>query len=305
MIKFQKYLWAATCLLFLLVIEASSAKVIKLDNFQVLNLNTLQPMEPSGLVIKDEQLYSVCDDTSAIFKINVVDQNNAEAVIDQDLDETQLSAMNLDLEGLTVVDGEFFMVSEVHHKLISVKENKLNWVPELGGVYAEAFKAGLFQIYNAGMEAVTYLGNQTFLFSAERQPRGLIEVTFDSDFKTILKQSNQVFDDSKYPLVETRKPDLAGLYYHKGMVYALHRNAYIIHELIKDEQGIYQEGQAWSYEHIVKDPKYAYQDMQFGHAEGLAVDDDFFYLVLDNNNNPRLKNPNDKRPLLIKAKRPL
>jgi hypothetical protein len=211
--------------------------------------------------------------------------------------------MNLDLEGITVVDGQFFVVSEVHHKLVRLKENKLSWVPELGGVYAEAFKAGLFQIYNAGMEAVTYLGDHTFLMSVERQPRGLIEVVFDTEFKSILKQTNQVFNDSKFPLIESRQPDLAGLYYHDGKIFGLHRNAYLINELYKDQDGVYQEGQAWSYEHIVKDPRYAYQDMQFGHAEGLAVDDDYFYLILDNNNNPRLKNPNDKRPLLIKAKR--
>ncbi len=287
----------------LLVYLDVRAEVIRLEDFQVINVNADQPIEPSGLTFKEGQLYTVCDDTSAIFKVNMIDSLNAEVVIDQHLDASQLSALNLDLEGLTVVDNEFFIVSEVHHKLISVKNQQLAWVPEIGGVYADAFKAGLFQLYNAGMEAAIYLGGQTFLLSVERQPRGLVEVTFDQDFKTIIKQTNQVFDDSKYPLVETRKPDLAGLYYHNGIVYALHRNAYVIHELIKDEQGIYQEGQAWSYEHIVKDPAYAYQDMRFGHAEGLAVDDDYFYLILDNNNNPRLNNVNDKRPLLIKAKR--
>ncbi len=287
----------------LLVQLEANAEVIRLDDFQVINLNADQPIEPSGLTLKDGQLYTVCDDTNAIFKVNMLDPHNAEVVVDQHLDAAQLSALNLDLEGLTVVDNEFYMVSEVHHKLISVKDQQLAWVPELGGVYADAFKAGLFQLYNAGMEAAIYLGNQTFLLSVERQPRGLVEVTFDQDFKTIVKQTNQVFDDSKYPLAETRKPDLAGLFYHNETIYALHRNAYVIHELIKDGQGIYQEGQAWSYEHIVKDPAYAYQDMRFGHAEGLAVDDDFFYLILDNNNNPRLNDVNDKRPLLIKAKR--
>ena len=114
---------------------------------------------------------------------------------------------------------------------------------------------------------------------------------------------NQVFDESIHPLEQARKPDFAGLYVYNGTIYALHRNAYLIHALIKNEQGLYQEGQSWSYEHIVKDPDFAYQEMQFGHAEGLAVDGDNFYLVLDNNNIPRLKNPNDKRPLLIIAKR--
>ena len=282
---------------------AGQAEIIRLDDFQVMNLTASQPIEPSGLTLKDGQLYTVCDDANIIFKIDILDHQNAEAVIDQNLDVTQLSAMNLDLEGITVVDGEFFVVSEVHHKLISIQGKQLAWVPELGGVYADAFKAGLFQLYNAGMEAVTYLGDQTFLMSVERQPRGLIEVTFDAEYQSIIKQTNQLFDDSKYPMIESRKPDLAGLYFHQGVVYALHRNAYVIHELVKDKQGVYQEGQSWSYEHIVKDPQYAYQDMRFGHAEGLAVDDEYFYLVLDNNQNPRLKNPNDNRPLLIKAKR--
>lgn len=290
---------------FLSVVNVSAEKtaVTKLNDFQVYKINAAHPMEPSGLTLKEGQLYTVCDDTSAIFKLTLSD-DGATAVVDKSLDASQLSAMNLDLEAITVVDDEFFLVSEVHHKMIQIKTDKLNWVPDLGSVYANANQAGLFQIYNAGLEAATYLGNQTFLMSVEREPRGLIEVTFDAGFKNIIKQTNQLFDDSNHPLSESRKPDLTGLFYHQGMVYALHRNAYIINELIKDEQGNYQEGQAWSYEHIVKAPEYIYQDMQFGHAEGLAVDDDYFYIVIDNNNNPSNKNPADKRPLLIKAKRP-
>lgn len=281
----------------------ATAKTSTLTDFEVFNINAVQPIEPSGLTIKEGQLYTVCDDANAIFKIKILDDKNVEAVVDVQLDATQLSALNLDLEGITLVDGEFFLVSEAHHKLISVKADKMAWAPTIGGVYADAYKAGLFQLYNAGMEAVTYLGDHRFLHSVEREPRGLIEVTYDADFTHIIKQTNQVFDDSSHALESTRKPDLTGLYYFEGVVYALHRNAYMIHELIKDDQGLYQEGQAWSYKHIVKSPEYAYQDMQFGHAEGLAVDQDYFYIVIDNNNNPRLKNPNDKRPLLIKAKR--
>lgn len=279
------------------------SEVIRLNDFQVWSVDSPYPIEPSGLTLKNNQLYTVCDDANEIFQLNFSADNTLEAVVLKQLDLTPLSVLDLDLEGITTVGDDFFVVSETHHKLVSVSGSELNWVPNLGGVYADAYKAGLFQVYNAGLEAVAYLGNQTFLLSVEREPRGLIEVQFDQSFSQVVKQTNQVFNDSTHALTLDRKPDLTGLFFHKGIIYALHRNAYIIHELIKNEQGVYQEGQSWSFEHIVKHPDNAYQDMQFGHAEGLAVDDENFYLIFDNNRDPKLKNPNDTRPLFIIAKR--
>ena len=293
-----------TIFLVMVVLDNAQATVIQvLDEYQVLPINSAIPIEPSGLTIRDKKLYTVCDDGSQIYLIDEVSESLAEAKVYQDLEISQLAALNLDLEGITVVGDEFFLVSENHSKLVRVEGPQLHYVPNLGGVYADAFKAGLFQLDNAGLESATYLGNQTFLLSVERQPRGLIEVTFDESFKHIIKQTNQMFDDSTHPLENHRKPDLTGLFYYDGVIYALHRNAYLIHELVKQANGEYQEGQVWSYEHIVKNPAYAYQDMKFGHAEGLAVDDQYFYLVLDNNRNPRLIDDQDIRPLLIKAKR--
>ncbi|MCB1583338.1 MAG: SdiA-regulated domain-containing protein [Xanthomonadales bacterium] len=283
--------------------QASESNIEKLLDYEVFPINTLKQLEPSGLTFKDGQLFTVCDDNNQIFRLEFTDSAEMNAVIQQNLDLSQLAAMNLDMEGITVAEDEFFVVSEVHHKLVRVNGDQLKWVPDLGSVYRSAYEQGLFQLYNAGLEAATYLGKHTFLLAVERQPRGLIEVKFNDDFSKIIQQTNQMFDDSTHPLESSRKPDLTGLYVFEGRIFALHRNAYVIHELIKNEQGQYQEGQSWSYEHIVKHPDYAYQDMMFGHAEGLAVDDTYFYLVLDNNGNPRLKNPNDNRPLLIRAKR--
>lgn len=278
------------------------AQSSKLDDFKVYAINAPGLIEPSGLTIKNNELFTVCDDSNAIYKL-AINGLEASAEVYKSLDAAQLGAMNLDMEGITVVNQEFFVVSEVHHKLIRVTTNQLHWVPDLGSVYASAFKEGMFQLYNAGLEAATYLGEHKFLLAVERQPRGLIEVEFNDDFSKIISQTNQLFDDSGHPLQANRKPDLTGLYKFNDKIFALHRNAYVIYELDKDENGQYKEGQSWSYEHIVKHPDFAYQDMTFGHAEGLAVDADYFYVVLDNNHVPRLNNPNDKRALLIKAKR--
>ena len=168
----------------------SVESVVKLTDFQVFPINSNHPIEPSGLTIKDNELYAVCDDSNEIFKLNLNHYGEVFAESYIKLDASQLSALNFDLEGVTTVDDDFFVVSETHHKLIRVRNNQLSWVPDLGSVYASAYQAGMFQLYNAGLEAVTYLGHYTFLLSAERQPRGLIEVKFNDDFSQIVSQSS-------------------------------------------------------------------------------------------------------------------
>lgn len=276
--------------------------VHRVTEYQVFPIRVNHPFEPSGLTIKDNQLYTICDDSNQIYALSVVgDEATAQAV--RSIDRASLGVESLDLEAITAVGDEFFVVSEVHHRLIRVAADGSHWVPSNDSIYQSAFADGLFQVHNAGMEALVHLGGQRFLLAVERQPRGLIDVTFDEHFQTITAQRNQMYDDSEHPLQSARKPDFTGLYSHQGLLYALHRNAYVIHELLVDDHGTYREGRAWSYEHIVKSLDNSYQDMSFGHAEGLAVDDEYFYLVIDNNNQPKLKNPNDISPLLIKIKR--
>ncbi|WP_223788849.1 SdiA-regulated domain-containing protein [Marinicella meishanensis] len=271
-------------------------------DYAVYPIRVNHPFEPSGLTIKNERLYTICDDSNQIYALTVND-TDATARAELAIDRESLGVESLDLEAITAVGDDFFVVSEVHHRMIKVNQLGSQWVPAADSIYQPAFAAGLFQVHNAGMEALVHLGGQRFLLAVERQPRGLIDVTFDEQFQTITQQINQVYDNSDHPLQGARKPDFTGLYLHGGTLYALHRNAYVVHELIQDEHGNYREGRAWSYEHIVKSFDHSYQDMSFGQAEGLAVDDDHFYLVIDNNNQPKLKNPNDNSPLLIKIKR--
>jgi len=285
--------------------DVKQAAAIELTDFQVYPINGIDQIEPSGLTLKEGVLFTVGDKHRAIYRLDII---NHEAWLTKALNlnsEQDLGVTALDLEGITTVNGEFILVSESHHRLIHVDDGQLRWLPERGNdLYQSAFDAGLLQLHNAGLEAVTYLGGHRFLVAAERQPRGLIEIQFDRDLKVIQSQLNQLMPNSRQHL-HGRHPDLTGLFVHHNQVFGLQRNAYVIHELNRSGQGDYSEGQAWSYEHIVRDSRFAYSDMQYGHAEGLAVDDDFFYLVLDNNRMANAKNPNDKRPLLIIAKRPV
>lgn len=283
---------------------ASAAEVIELSDYKTYPIEPRSGYEPSGLTIKNGQLFTVSDKHSAIYRIEIKgDVAHLKPQIK--FNPMQLGAINLDLEGITVVDADFFLVSEAHHKLLKVNpDGQISWVPEFGSVFKSAEQAGLFQVFNAALEGITYLGNHQFLLAAERQPRGLIELQLDQDFKKIIEQKNFVLKASIFPPPTGRNTDLAGLYKHRDTIYGLYRNAEIIHQWNKDQSGQYREGKAWSFAHIVGQAQHRYQDNRFGHAEGLAVDDDYFYVILDNNQSPKATQSNDRRPLLLIIRRP-
>ncbi|MCE2827119.1 MAG: esterase-like activity of phytase family protein [Verrucomicrobium sp.] len=61
----------------------------------------------------------------------------------------------------------------------------------------------------------------------------------------------------------------------------------------------------FSYFPIEMDPRYAYQHLlPYGFFEGLSVDADNVWLLVDNNGYPRKSNPQDARPLLLRCPRP-
>ena len=61
----------------------------------------------------------------------------------------------------------------------------------------------------------------------------------------------------------------------------------------------------FSYFPIEMDPKYAYQHLlPYGFFEGLSVDVDNVWLLIDNNGYARKSNPQDARPLLLRCPRP-
>ena len=61
----------------------------------------------------------------------------------------------------------------------------------------------------------------------------------------------------------------------------------------------------FSYFPIEMDPQYAYQHLlPYGFFEGLSVDADNVWLLIDNNGYPRKSNPQDARPLLLRCPRP-
>ena len=131
--------------------------------------------------------------------------------------------------------------------------------------------------------------------AAERQPRGFIEFTPKS--KVNAYQVNKPI----FEYEQDRSPDFTGLSCDDGL-YVLDRNAYMVAEL-KNVDGQYIESKGYSYKHTVKQPQYQYQNMQFGHAEGLVVKGNKIYVILDNNKNPRNVNPKNNNSLFLELEK--
>jgi len=113
----------------------------------------------------------------------------------------------------------------------------------------------------------------------------------------------QNMDYSKYADSLLRIPDFSALHYDARGLYVLERNLFSIAK-IKTENGKFLIVERWDYTEIERKREFFYSKMQFGKAEGMAMDKDNIYLILDNNGLARQNNPNDRRPLLLVLKRP-
>lgn len=260
-----------------------------------------EAVQPSGLTIRQQQLFTVSDkNDSTIFRIEL--RENAAVLhpyrVFQVRDKPE---GRLDFEGITCDSaGNFYLVSETQFKILKVPADgsPATWItPDLKPYGA---KIGLFQVRNAYFEGITRTAPNRFILSPERQPRGIMKV--DLGAQPIRVEAFNC-DQTRYYFAEGRSHDFAGLFYFRNELYVLERNAFVVSKLLETKNG-FIEGPGWSYEHIETSDSLRYDDMRYGKAEGLAMDDSFVYLILDNNNDARITNPNDRRPLLFLLKRP-
>lgn len=267
----------------------------------VLPIESEVPVEPSGLCLRDGRLFSISDDTDdCVFEI-VREGDHARFVPFLRFTPPPVGPSDyLDFEGIeTGPSGSFFLISEQHARVLQVfPDGASRWV--MDSVAPLVKDLGLLRYRNAGIEGMAVLGENHFLFAAERQPRGLIEW---NDGEAAASFLNITAFSSELSLL--RLPDYAGLATDGKEVFGLFRNADLIVPLERDANGKWTEGtQGWSFASITRSETYRYEEDQFGHAEGLAVDATHFYVVLDTNGAARRNDPNDRRPLFLIFSRP-
>lgn len=258
-------------------------------------------VEPSGLVMRDDTLFTISDDhDNSIFYVDLSDDR---AVLREyyHFESPKEKNAPLDLEGITVdEDGIFYLVSERMCRILKVdtKTRKTEWVtPDL----RKWAKGGMLSLKNGSFEGITYAGRHRFYLAAERESRGIMRVDLKHKHDPDVKA--WVHDFSIMQVPNHRSVDYAGLHFVNGKLFALERSAHAITEIRHDKDEI-NEMVCWSYSATENAPQWRYRDMEFGHAEGLYIDESKIYVILDNNGDPRNNDSQDRRPLLFIFHRP-
>ncbi|KAA3618592.1 MAG: hypothetical protein DWQ05_06435 [Calditrichaeota bacterium] len=263
-----------------------------------------EPVEPSGLIMRNDSLFTVSDDHDhTIFYLDVDLENKTGRLIPFiKFEAPELDGIDfLDFEGITVDPaGNFYLVSEQAFRILKISAGGqiVEWITPNLKPFGE--KAGLFQRRNANFEALTRIEGNQFVLCAERQPRGMIRLDTGTMPQSIVATKQ---DHSILPAVGKRTPDYAGLHFDGTHLFALERAIGAVTQIDLSDKAI-TETALWTYAHVENDSAWRYEEMEYGHAEGLFLDDDFVYMVLDNNGAARQNDKNDTRPVLFIFNRP-
>ena len=261
-------------------------------------LKTEGVLEPSGLTEWNGEFYTVSDKQDYIYQL-VFNETTASISLKPIIKINNNRNTKLDFEGITHDKDNFYLMSEMYFQILKVSNDgkQQTWMPQDDSLKVSGQQAGLFQVHNAYFEGICYLSKDKFLLAAERDPRGFVEVDFA---KTKIKAYQA--DLTMYKIDENRSTDFTGLSCNDD-IYVLERNEYIVSELQR-YKGQLRESRGWSYQHIINKPEFSYQDMKYGHAEGLVVKGNKVYILLDNNRNPHSKNSNNNDSLFFVLKMP-
>jgi hypothetical protein len=271
--------------------------IVDLSLHKIYSIQAPENFQPSGLTIFDGSLYTVSDKHDSFIYRLALSENIATAVPAVKISLPLISFIrSYDFEGITHDDlGNFYLVSEAQCRILRISRdgNRSDWItPDLK---PSGKKAGLFTTANAYLEGICCITPNEFVVCAERQQRGFLEINLENLPINIIAYASE---ESLFKFPEGTSKDFSGLCRFRNNIFVLERNAYLFSKLKKANNQLI-ETKGWSYRHIETDEANRYEDMEFGKAEGLCIDDQFIYIIIDNNNDPRAADPDDRRPILM------
>ncbi len=268
---------------------------IPLEAIRVLPVEGPESNQPSGLFMHNDTLYTVSDKhDDTIFRIELGEDAAVFVPHIRFKASRSFGMFRLDLEGITRDEtGNFYLASEGAFAILKISPDGKETSWKTTNLREVGESAGLFQTRGGYLEGITLMAPHRFLVAAERQPRGLIEID-TAGAQRVVEIANHGSTDS-----------YTGLHREDENVYILQRGTATIRKTIR-YLDVDAPSTIWSFSHIVNKPEYLYQHERFGAktAEGLAMDRDRVYVILDNNNDARRMYPADRRPLLLIMKRP-
>ncbi len=200
---------------------------------------------------------------------------------------THLTKSSMDFEGITcTAESNILLASEAHTAVLQIqKDGSTEWVHS--NLYEEGYKSGLFLTYNAYIEGIAAINRDALILSIEREPSGYI-IYSEGQYQYLVNDDNMM--------------DLSGLFYDRGNLYTLERRrSRVCKRSIKNVQ---TDAECRSFKHISSNPAYRYRGAQFNMEEGIALDNDHIYIVIDVNGRERSSNGR-KETILFTYKRPM
>ncbi|MCA0892300.1 esterase-like activity of phytase family protein [Microbulbifer agarilyticus] len=199
--------------------------------------------------------------------------------------------LSMDFEGITCDASGVYLLSERHNRIAQLDSaaKRAQWLTPRWSESARA--RGYLQIFNAESEGLVK-AEDDFWVALEREPRGLLRLKRDEevgqDFRSLPEVTGLDF--------RGRAEDVTALAYYDGSLFTLERNAFAV---CRRELTSLRAEWCVHYRDIEEAPKYVYQDTRFGKGEGLAINQQGIFVVLDNNGVARVADAEDRRGLLL------
>lgn len=262
-------------------------------------LNMKERMDASALAFYQGRLLTVNDRDGKFYELfpgtnGIAELKQTELFSKEKLTQAAPKrASRYDCEGIAVdAAGNLYVSEELQRTIFKsapggtqVEALRIDWTPVRKFFGADA---------NASFEGIAIGGGRIYVAN-ERSSARIIVVDFES--KAVV--DNFFVDSEGFAFGGPHYTDLA---FTEDRLFILNRNHRCIIEVEPERKRVLAE---YSFAQMELAEEVAYRsDYPTGAMEGLAVDDDYFWLITDNNGKGRFKYPDDTRPTLFRCKRP-
>jgi uncharacterized protein YjiK len=272
----------------ILTVDAQEVTFLKLKQaFKYENSKNVP--EFSGLCLKDGSLYSVNDkESNFLYKVSV-DTLNSTFTADGTLIST-----GKDFEGICYYQNSFFVVEERECRLYKISNNT---AIAYGARFLESLKSeNIIETGEGGnsqIESIAMLSDSTFLIATERGITALANINYSGKILSKTLISPLHYNDYYLPSSLAKQyinvkdaNSFSDLCIFEEKAYLLERKKKLIHviDITKDTFVIISTlSFKNSIENCEEDHEY------YGAAEGIAIDGNYIYIILDNNGNGEIE----------------
>jgi uncharacterized protein YjiK len=261
-------------------------------------LNVKERFDASALAFHKGKLLTINDRDAGFYEINLGTNGAAEVKRSNLFPRGELAkfapkrATRYDCEGIAVDPHGNIYVAEESQRLVfksspdgkKIEALAIDWTP-----VKKFFGPDL----NASFEGIAIAGDRLYLANERSSPR---IITVDLNSKKVLESF--FVDSDAFAFGGPHYTDLA---FFAGRLFILNRNHRCIFEVDPETRRVLAEHSFGQME-VAEDVAYQ-SDYPTGAMEGLAVEEDYFWLITDNNGKVRFKHPQDTRPTLFRCKR--